>query len=106
MTDPSDPGVRALAVAPEATLVRAAGAGDVPELARLINAAFVVERFFKRGDRTTVEEIRGLARRGEFLMLDGPEGTAASTGRGTEMTATSACCRSIRRTRGAGSDGG
>ena len=71
MTDPLDPGDRA--VAPETTLVRTAGAGDVPELARLINAAFVVERFFKRGDRTTVEEIRDLAQRGEFLILDGPQ---------------------------------
>ena len=60
MKDLSDPGVRALAVAPETRLVRTAGADDVPELARLINAAFVVERFFKRGDRTTVEELRGL----------------------------------------------
>ena len=67
---------RALAAAPSPVLVRIADADDVPGLARLINAAFVIERFFKRGDRTTVEEIRELARRGEFLILDGPQGSA------------------------------
>ena len=46
--------------------MRAAGPDDVPDLVRLINVAFAIERFFKTGDRTTVEEIRDLARRGEF----------------------------------------
>jgi GNAT superfamily N-acetyltransferase len=53
-----------------AATVRTADAGDAPELARLINAAFAVEQFFKRGDRTTVEEIRTLIGRGEFLLLE------------------------------------
>jgi ribosomal protein S18 acetylase RimI-like enzyme len=58
-------------------LVRSASADDVPELARLINAAFVIERFFKRGDRTTVEEIRDLRERGEFLIIERPQGSPA-----------------------------
>ena len=57
-------------------LVRTAGPDDVPELVRLINAAFAIERFFKTGDRTTVEEIRDLARRGEFLLLEEAQGSA------------------------------
>ena len=61
MTGSPDPTDRALAVAPQAALVRTARPDDIPELARLINAAFVIERFFKRGDRTTVEKIRELA---------------------------------------------
>ena len=76
MTGSSDPSDRALATAPQTTFVRAAGAADVAELARLINAAFVIERFFKRGDRTTVEELHELAQRGEFLILEGPQGSA------------------------------
>jgi GNAT superfamily N-acetyltransferase len=76
MTGPSDPIDRALAAAPPTAIVRTAGAHDVPELARLINTAFVIERFFKRGDRTTVEEIRGLRERGEFLIAERQQGTA------------------------------
>ena len=56
--------------------VRAAGPDDVPELVRLINVAFAIERFFKTGDRTTVGEIRDLARRGEFLLLEAVRGSA------------------------------
>jgi GNAT superfamily N-acetyltransferase len=48
----------------------------VPELVRLINTAFAVERFFKRGDRTTSGEVRDLSRRGEFLILEQPRGGA------------------------------
>lgn len=58
-----------------AATVRTAGADDAPELTRLINTAFAVERFFKRGDRTTVGEIRDLSGRGEFLLLEA-HGTA------------------------------
>jgi GNAT superfamily N-acetyltransferase len=70
-----DPLDRAVPSGPPA-LVRAAGADDVPALVRLINTAFAIERFFKTGDRTTVEEIRDLAGRGEFLLLEGPQGSA------------------------------
>ena len=71
-----DPLNRVLAAAPPTAHVRTAGADDVPELVRLINAAFSIERFFKRGDRTTVDEIRDLGQRGEFLLLEGPAGAA------------------------------
>ena len=71
-----DPLDRAVPPDPPAPLVRAAGLDDVPELVRLINAAFSIERFFKTGDRTSVEEIRDLARRGEFLLLEGAQGHA------------------------------
>jgi GNAT superfamily N-acetyltransferase len=75
MDGSSRPLDRALVTAPT-TLVRTAGADDVPDLARMINAAFVIERFFKRGDRTTIEEIRELAQHGEFLILEGLRGNA------------------------------
>ena len=75
MNAPSGPLDRALATAPTA-VVRTANKDDVPELTRMINAAFVIERFFKRGDRTTVEEIRDLQQRGEFLIVEGPQGSA------------------------------
>ena len=76
MTGSPDPRNRALAAAPPTARVRTADANDVPQLVRLINAAFAIERFFKRGDRTTVEEIRGLGHRGEFLLLERPHGGA------------------------------
>ena len=71
-----DPLNRAVPPDPPAPLVRAAGADDVSELLRLINTAFAIERFFKTGDRTSVEEIRDLAKRGEFLLLEGALGRA------------------------------
>ena len=71
-----DPLNRAVPPDPPAPLVRAAGADDVSELLRLINTAFAIERFFKTGDRTSVEEIRDLAKRGEFLLLEGAQGRA------------------------------
>ena len=57
-------------------MVRAAGPADAPQLLRLINAAFAVEHFFKRGDRTTDDEIRELSTTGEFLLLEAPHGDA------------------------------
>jgi ribosomal protein S18 acetylase RimI-like enzyme len=51
-----------------ATLLEAAA------LARLINDAFVVEAFFKIGDRTSADEVAALMRAGgEFLVLDKTE---------------------------------
>ena len=76
MADHTDPSNRALATASLSVRIRTAGADDVPELVRLINAAFAIERFFKRGDRTAVEEIRELSQRGEFLLLEAPGGAA------------------------------
>jgi GNAT superfamily N-acetyltransferase len=45
---------------------------DAADLARLINDAFIVEAFFKIGDRTSADEIAALAGAGEFLVLDEP----------------------------------
>src|SRR5918995_1333897 len=77
MKGATDPRNRGLAAAPPTPLVRTTGAGDVPELVRLINTAFAIERFFKTGDRTTVDEVGDLRQRGEFLLLEGPGGGAA-----------------------------
>jgi len=49
---------------------RAAGPDDAAAIAALVNTAFQVEAFFKRGDRTSVAEIRELMTRGEFLVID------------------------------------
>ena len=74
MAGSSDPLDRALSADSPTALVRSAGPDDVPDLVRLINTAFAVERFFKRGDRTTGDEVRDLGRRGEFLLLEGHAG--------------------------------
>ena len=50
--------------------IRAATRSDAPDIAALVNAAYVVEAFFKSGDRTTIAEIRELLRSGSFLMLE------------------------------------
>jgi predicted N-acetyltransferase YhbS len=56
-------------------MIRTARPGDVPVLARLINAAFIVEEFFKIGDRTSAEEISDLmAKGGEFLVAEDVNG--------------------------------
>jgi predicted N-acetyltransferase YhbS len=60
------------------TSLRIATHADAPELARVINAAFVVEAFFKIGDRTSADEILELMRGGgEFLVKDDVDGTIA-----------------------------
>lgn len=43
---------------------------DVPALTTLINDAYVVECFFKRGDRITEDGVRDLQGKGAFLLLD------------------------------------
>jgi GNAT superfamily N-acetyltransferase len=55
--------------------VRTATTADAEAIACVINAAFVVERFFKRGDRTHPGEIAELMMDGEFLVLDGEDAT-------------------------------
>ncbi|HEX5069465.1 MAG TPA: GNAT family N-acetyltransferase [Vicinamibacterales bacterium] len=45
-----------------------AGAEDIPELVRLINAAYEVEKFFVSGDRTDAATVRHLLTRGVFLV--------------------------------------
>ena len=54
--------------------IRTAGPQDAAALAGLINAAFVVEAFFKIGDRTSADEIAALMEAGgEFLVLEASE---------------------------------
>jgi ribosomal protein S18 acetylase RimI-like enzyme len=53
--------------------LRTARVDDAPAIAALVNAAFQVEAFFKRADRTDVTEIRDMMQRGEFLLLDDVE---------------------------------
>ena len=50
--------------------LRAAAPADAPAVAALINTAYVVEAFFKVGDRTSTEEVLDLMRRGHFLVLE------------------------------------
>ena len=49
---------------------RVATAGDIPLLTRIINAAYVVERFFKAGDRIAADGVLALLRKGTFLLLE------------------------------------
>ena len=68
--------------------IRTAGPQEAAALAGLINAAFVVEAFFKIGDRTSADEIAVLMEAGgEFLVLEGlprRRGEAAKAGTLTE----------------------
>ena len=51
--------------------MRIATAADAADLARLINDAFIVEAFFKIGDRTSADEVVQLMNDGgEFLVTD------------------------------------
>lgn len=67
--------------------IRTAGPHDAAALAGLINAAFVVEAFFKIGDRTSADEVAALmGAGGEFLVLEGlprRSGEAATAATGT-----------------------
>jgi GNAT superfamily N-acetyltransferase len=47
---------------------------DAPTLSNLINQAFAVERFFKRGDRTSPAGVVELMADGEFLVVDDEHG--------------------------------
>jgi ribosomal protein S18 acetylase RimI-like enzyme len=51
---------------------------DAERLAALVNDAFQVERFFKRGDRTTAERVAALMAEGCFLVLDDGDGPVAT----------------------------
>lgn len=50
--------------------LRIATSSDVPVITSLINRAYVVERFFKVGDRTNEEGVRALQQKGVFLVLE------------------------------------
>lgn len=50
---------------------------DVPDLVRVINAAYEVEKFFVSGDRTDAEVIRHLMTKGIFLVERDGAGSVA-----------------------------
>jgi ribosomal protein S18 acetylase RimI-like enzyme len=53
--------------------IRNAQESDVEAIVRLINTAFLVEIFFIERDRTNPEMVRGLMKKGKFLLAeDGP----------------------------------
>jgi N-acetylglutamate synthase-like GNAT family acetyltransferase len=58
---------------PVAPPVREATREDAPAITALVNRAFEVEAFFKRGDRTTLDEIRGMMQVGRFLLIGNQE---------------------------------
>jgi GNAT superfamily N-acetyltransferase len=49
--------------------MRIAEAADAPAIARLVNDAFRLERFFIDADRTDPEKVGALLQRGKFLLL-------------------------------------
>jgi ribosomal protein S18 acetylase RimI-like enzyme len=51
-------------------LIRRATGADAGEIARIINAAFEIEREFRQGDRTSASEIHGLMNRDAFLVAE------------------------------------
>lgn len=58
-------------------MIRNAYLSDVDAITRLINAAFVVERFFIDGDRTNEAEVKSLMAQGTFLLKEDERGVAA-----------------------------
>lgn len=56
--------------------IRVALPNDVPELVRLINAAFVVEQPFIEGDRIDLDGVRAYMERGKFLLVEDSAGPA------------------------------
>lgn len=60
---------------PASHRIRRAHAADASAIARIVNAAYVAERFFVEGDRTSADEVRALMARGTFLVA-----TAADEG--------------------------
>jgi GNAT superfamily N-acetyltransferase len=56
--------------------IRLALPNDVPELARLINAAFVVEQPFIEGDRIDPDGVRAYMEKGKFLLAEDSAGLA------------------------------
>jgi GNAT superfamily N-acetyltransferase len=64
-------------VTASATRVRVAREEEAPAIARLVSLAYVVEAFFKVGDRTNADEVRDMMKKGEFLVLEDPPGVPA-----------------------------
>jgi ribosomal protein S18 acetylase RimI-like enzyme len=52
------------------TIIRRATKADAPPIASVINAAFEVEREFRKGERTSVAEILSLLERDTFLVAE------------------------------------
>jgi ribosomal protein S18 acetylase RimI-like enzyme len=51
-------------------MIRLATAAEADEIARIINAAFEIEREFRQGERTSGSEIRRLMNRETFLVVE------------------------------------
>lgn len=51
-------------------MIRLATTADAAAIARIVNAAFVVEQEFRPGDRTSAAEIAGLVARDAFLVAE------------------------------------
>jgi N-acetylglutamate synthase-like GNAT family acetyltransferase len=58
-------------------LVRDATAADAPAIADLVNRAFLVERFFVDGDRTSPDEVSQMLETGGFLLAESDGGLVA-----------------------------
>ena len=52
------------------TIIRVATAGDIPEIVRVTNAAYVVEQFCLQGARTDAADVTARLRTGRFLVID------------------------------------
>ncbi|MBZ5641940.1 MAG: GNAT family N-acetyltransferase [Acidobacteriia bacterium] len=50
--------------------IRDANANDAVAIARLVNTAFLVEQFFIERDRTNPEVVRGMMKKGKFLLAE------------------------------------
>jgi GNAT superfamily N-acetyltransferase len=50
--------------------LRDANVSDAEAIARLVNAAFLVERFFIERDRTSPDVVHGLMKKGKFLLAE------------------------------------
>ena len=59
-----------------AVLLRSAEVSDAKAIARLINTAFQVERFFIDSDRITEDEVRHRLRAGRFILAPGENALA------------------------------
>ncbi len=57
--------------------IRVAEISEAEGIARLINAAFSIEKFFVDGDRSSPDQVRALFPKGEFLVVDGESALAA-----------------------------
>ncbi|HXB19815.1 MAG TPA: GNAT family N-acetyltransferase [Candidatus Solibacter sp.] len=57
-------------------VVRPAEVSEAEVIAHLINRAFVVEKFFLAGDRTSPEKVRELFHKGHFLVAEDSAGLA------------------------------